>query len=97
MKVLGGILLAIGILVAGLSGLCSLTMLVGLGTSGSEGLGIAPVVLLFGGIPFAGGLALAYAGRSILRSANQQQQPPAPPASYNPQARPAHRLDEDGE
>lgn len=75
----GGILLAVGILVAGVSGLCSLGMLVmGLGEP-SGALDFLPMVLLIGGIPFLIGLGLFFAGRSLLRSARAEQQDASSP------------------
>jgi hypothetical protein len=69
----GGILLAIGILIAGASGLCSLTMLVSAlgnlhGHEEFSGAGMLPVIAIFGGIPFVIGLSLFFAGRSLIRS-----------------------------
>jgi hypothetical protein len=65
----GGILLAIGILVAGASGLCSLAFLVSMVTSSGGGeFASLPLVLVVGGIPFAIGLALFFAGRALIRS-----------------------------
>jgi hypothetical protein len=70
----GGILLAIGILIAGASGLCTIvfvgSMIVdathGPGGTGAVGnlLGVATIV---GGIPFAIGLGLIFAGLSLIR------------------------------
>jgi hypothetical protein len=63
----GGLLLAIGILIAGGSGLCSMAVLF---TPGEySGLEMWPAVALIGGIPFALGLAIAFGGRALLRSA----------------------------
>ena len=62
----GGLLLAIGILIAGGSGLCSMAVLF---TPGEySGLSMWPAVALFGGLPFAIGLAAALGGRALLRS-----------------------------
>jgi hypothetical protein len=63
-KLFGGILLAIGILIAGASGLCSIVMIV----SSLNDAGMIPLVLLIGGIPFAIGAGLAVLGRALLRS-----------------------------
>jgi hypothetical protein len=70
---LGGILLAVGILIAGVSGLCSLAVLVGSGGEFS-GSGMLPVVLLFGGIPFAIGAGLGYGGWALLRQARRERE-----------------------
>lgn len=61
---LGGILVAVGILIAGASGICSLIFLV---TSHGES-GLILMVLAFGGIPFLIGLGLVYGGRAVIRS-----------------------------
>jgi len=67
-RLFGGILQAVGALIAGLSGLCSFFSLIGamsnLSNGGIMGLGM---VLLFGGPPLAIGLALFAWGKSILR------------------------------
>jgi hypothetical protein len=68
----GGILLAIGILIAGASGLCSLAVLFGGGFGGNAG--ILPLVLVIGGIPFAVGAALGFGGWSLIRQARRERQ-----------------------
>lgn len=71
-KLMGGILLAIGILIAGASGLCSSVFLIGsLGSPGT--LGILPAVLLFGGPPFAAGVGLIVGGRALINSAKADE------------------------
>jgi hypothetical protein len=69
-RLMGGLLIAIGILMTGASGLCSawvgFGMLAGPGDDQSRGLMIG-LVLVFGGTPFIGGIAMALAGRHILR------------------------------
>lgn len=72
-KVFGGLLLALGILIAGLSGLCTVMMFTSSGTpvSADEILESLPIVLIFGGIPFVMGLGLVFAGRSLLRERGQ--------------------------
>ncbi|HEU5067060.1 MAG TPA: hypothetical protein VFT61_02590 [Sphingomicrobium sp.] len=71
-RLFGGILLAMGILIAGASGLCSLTIL--FGSSGMTGFGMFPLVLLFGGIPFAVGAAIAFGGRALLRADRRERE-----------------------
>jgi hypothetical protein len=71
-ELLGGILLAIGILIAGASGLCSLAVLVGFG----GGINMFPVVALIGGVPFLLGAALALTGRRILRQVRMGRSQP---------------------
>jgi hypothetical protein len=67
-SLLGGILLAVGILIAGASGLCSLVFL-GMGVSEPSGLvDVLPMIFVVGGIPFAVGLGLFFLGGSLIRS-----------------------------
>ena len=65
-QVFGGILIAAGLLVAGGSGLCSLMVLFSSGEF--SGFGMWPMVLLFGGIPFATGVGMVFGGRALIRS-----------------------------
>jgi len=70
--VFGGLLLGIGILIGGLSGLCSLFMAADLvlGTGGgSDNFLDWPTLFIVGGIPFAFGLGIAYAGWKLLNPA----------------------------
>lgn len=67
-KLLGGIMLAIGILIAGASGLCSAVFMVSMIGQSPE---VLPMILLFGGIPFAVGLGLFFGGRAIIRAADR--------------------------
>ncbi len=84
-QVFGGLILGCGILIAGLSGLCTLlvagTSLFDPGTSGDL-MTIVPAMLMFGGFPFVCGLGLFFAGRSMLRDRAREGYvpPPAPPA-----------------
>jgi hypothetical protein len=75
MKMLfGGLLLAIGGLIALLSGLCSAYFLLSMiGTRGSEAGELLFLVLFVGGIPFAIGLGLFFWGRSLVRSAREDE------------------------
>ena len=68
--ILGGILLAVGILIAGASGLCSLAVLFGGGVSSSD-LSMLPLVLVVGGIPFAIGCGIAFGGHVLIKSARR--------------------------
>ena len=69
MKIFGGILIAIGILIAGASGLCSIAVLTDSGEFG--GLQMWPAVLMIGGIPFAVGVGAIFGGRAMIRSADR--------------------------
>jgi hypothetical protein len=78
--VFGGLLMGIGILIAGLSGLCTVVgvgaMLFDPGSMGNAGemVSVLGAVLLFGGVPFLIGLGLFFAGRHLLK--DQRQPPP---------------------
>ncbi|HET6941627.1 MAG TPA: hypothetical protein VFH89_05660 [Sphingomicrobium sp.] len=78
-QLFGGILIAVGILIAGASGLCSLTVLFGGGFGGSgldDFLNMLPLVALFGGLPLAAGIGIAFGGRAMIRSARRDEQRP---------------------
>ena len=65
----GGLLLAIGILMMTGSGLCTL-WIIGAGLSSmriGEALAALPIPLIVGGIPFAIGLGMFFGGRALLR------------------------------
>ena len=77
-KLIGGILQAVGILIACLSGLCTLYVVV-MSLSGfdpsiglSEILSGLLIIGIFGGIPFAIGLGLNTAGRRLVRLAKAE-------------------------
>ena len=68
MKTLGGILLGIGILIAGLSGLCSLVFLATEATSPYTNLSeMFGMVMMVGGIPFVIGVGLIFLGRHLIK------------------------------
>ena len=72
-RLLGGIMIAAGILIAGASGLCSLVFVISmLGSPGSGGLGgvfgLLLLVAIFGGAPFGVGMGLFVFGRRLIRS-----------------------------
>ena len=69
-KLFGGILIAVGILIAGASGLCSLAIMFSGGT-GPESLSMLPMVLMIGGIPFAVGVLIAIGGGALIKSARE--------------------------
>ncbi|WP_028970074.1 hypothetical protein [Sphingomonas sp. URHD0057] len=65
--IFGGVLVATGILLAGGSGLCSMVVLF---TPGEySGLKMWQAVAVFGGVPFAIGLVIAFGGIALVRSA----------------------------
>jgi hypothetical protein len=69
-KLFGGLLMAAGVLIMGLCGLCSAAVLVSsLASSSPEfsGLAMIPVVGIVGGIPIALGAGLFVAGRLLWR------------------------------
>lgn len=68
----GGILIAVGILIAGASGLCSLAMLFGSG-EGTD-LSMLPLVFVIGGLPIALGVFMALGGRSMIRQARKERE-----------------------
>ncbi|HEU4969438.1 hypothetical protein [Sphingomonas sp.] len=73
-RLFGGILLAIGILIAGASGLCTL-IFVGSSTGQPNDLGpILPLALIFGGLPFLVGIGLIIGGRALLKSARMDDE-----------------------
>lgn len=65
-ELFGGILMGIGIIIAGASGLCSLMVLLG---DGFRTLSMLGAVLMFGGPPIALGVGMFYGGRALIRQA----------------------------
>ena len=68
---LGGCLQAVGILIAGLFGLCTLLMLAGVNSWRS--LTNALESMVFMGIPIAFGVGLILVGRALIRSEQQDR------------------------
>lgn len=68
-RLVGGVLIAVGILIMTGSGLCSLAIIVSVIGSRSPESGIAFLALLIGGLPFASGLAMFLRGRHLIRAA----------------------------
>jgi hypothetical protein len=68
MRILGGILLAVGILIATVSGLCSLYFGFAFLMGGPGEFGGIWLVLMVGGIPLLIGIGLIFGGRAILRA-----------------------------
>jgi|tagenome__1003787_1003787.scaffolds.fasta_scaffold18011097_1 hypothetical protein len=71
--IFGGVLMAIGILIAGASGLCSVAVLFSSGGMALQDASMLPAVLLMGGIPLAFGVTLAYIGRMLVREAKRER------------------------
>ena len=67
-ELLGGCLQAVGILIAGVTGLCMLILIAGIHSwrSFTDTIGAG---MLYAGIPFLIGIGLFMAGRSMVRSA----------------------------
>jgi hypothetical protein len=63
-RLFGGILMGVGILIAGASGLCSVLFL----ADGSADAEFVQIVLLVGGIPFVFGLMFLAGGYALFRS-----------------------------
>ena len=85
----GGLLMAVGGLIAALSGLCSGVFIVGsiismASSNPSDFFNGLPLVLLFGGLPFLVGLALFFMGRAIYRRRDQQSAQPPGDGPINP-------------
>lgn len=77
-KFFGGLLMAIGILIATLSGLCSafflLTMLTSSGGGEFSGVPMLMMIAVIGGLPFLSGVGLFYWGRWLLRLARERDE-----------------------
>ena len=75
-RTVGTVLLVIGVLVAGLSGLCTGAFLFDQASSGVSTLdaenGVWILILLFGGLPFLFGAMLILGGILALRNARRQ-------------------------
>jgi hypothetical protein len=79
-RLFGILFLAAGVLIMGLSGLCSagfLAAMLAQPSPGFSGLGMIPVVAIFGGIPFLLGLGSFLVGRLLFFG--QRRKPPPPP------------------
>ncbi len=76
-QLIGSILLAVGILIAGTSGLCSAAFLVSfvvsaMNASGPGQFGVLSLVLIFGAPPFLIGFGLFKLGQSLIREADRE-------------------------
>ncbi len=74
-KLMGGIIMGVGLLIAGVSGICSVAVLWDgfshRGQTGGEYLDFSAAVPLIGGVPFLVGLGLFFWGRTIVRRAEK--------------------------
>lgn len=66
-KLFGAMLMAVGVLVAGLAGLCSAAMIVMMIVQPSGAASALPLVLGFGGGPIAVGVGIFIGGRALWR------------------------------
>jgi hypothetical protein len=67
-KILGGILMAMGIIIATLTGLCSAFFIFS-----AQVLDFLPLILLLGLLPCAGGVGLFFWGRALVRRARERE------------------------
>ena len=81
---LGGILLALGILIGGLSGLCTLVVVGSslMDSTSEDFVPMIPAVLMVGGIPFVIGIGLFFLGRHLMRTARQDKGPDDPSVTF---------------
>ena len=81
-KLLGGVLMGCGILIAGVSGLCVLliagSFLTEFGGDGGSGelLSMIPALLVYAGIPIGIGVGMAFLGRYVIRQADAEIETP---------------------
>lgn len=69
---MGGILLAVGILIAGASGLCSLVVFISSASDPASMGDMVLLILLFGGVPLAIGVGLIFGGRALIRAGRNE-------------------------
>lgn len=75
----GWVILLIGVLIAGLAGLCTLSLVPSMLSGGNQMFGLG-VVIIFGGLPILFGVALVVAGIAMVRAARPK--PPRPPQTF---------------
>ena len=66
-QIIGYMMIAGGVLIALLSGACSISLLAAPSSSASVSLGEMTMVAVFGGLPFCGGVGLVIGGLALLR------------------------------
>ncbi len=71
-ELVGGCLLAVGVLIAGLTGLCTLVMMVSVNSWRSFGDAIGSIASFFA-IPLIIGIGLIVAGRALVHSARRER------------------------
>ena len=84
-KLFGALLMAVGVLIAGLAGLCSagfLVMVLSQPGSASGALTGIPMILIFGGVPIAIGIGVFIGGRELWRGPSRPS-PRADPKSFD--------------
>ena len=72
MKFFGELLMALGILIATLSGLCSAVILTGPDGPEISKAAILPLIAIIGGLPFLSGVGMFFWGRWLLRLARER-------------------------
>ncbi len=70
-KVFGGLFIAGGILIAGLSGLCTFFMVSESGSPETFSAESIWIMLIFAGIPFATGITFIFLGRYLIKNARE--------------------------
>jgi len=66
-KLFGAMLMAVGVLIAGLAGLCSAAMIVMMINQPSGAASALPLVATFGGVPIVIGVGIFIGGRALWR------------------------------
>ena len=93
LRFFGGLLIAAGLLIASLSGLCSLGLLaVSMDSSSGDDAAANLIAGLkaaatFGGVPFLLGVALIVGGRAMMKPSTEQRRAP-PPTVQDPEDAP---------
>ncbi len=70
-KVFGGLFIVVGILIAGLSGLCTFFMFAESDTPETFSAESIGIVAIFGGIPFVTGVTFILLGRYLIKNARE--------------------------
>ena len=87
-SVFGSILMAVGILITGASGLCSFVFVMSaLGSPSNIKIDL-PIIFFVGGIPFVIGLAVFFGGRALVRQAKRDAENPTTTPSHDSEKTP---------